>query len=175
MTEDQAKFLLIFNKKPSLNIDEIRGKIDLDDDTIYKILHDLMYNGIITGTRSRRTGVMVYRLLPPFPGIFEAQFMRGEAGEKQKKLAKVFDQLFDEWSSGIQTNYDDMVEQFNNAPPINRVVPVQEEVEIGNENLLPFEDVQKIIDKHEFIAVTYCYCRHEKNLINDPCKLDAPI
>ena len=175
LTKEQAEFLLIYSKKPSLNFNEIRAKTDLDDDAIYKMLNDLMYNGIITGTRSRSTGIKVYRLLPPFPGIFEGQFMRGETGEKQKKLAKVFDKLFDDWSSGIQMNYEDMVSQLRKAPPINRIVPVQEEVEIGNETVLPYEDVQNIIDRHEFIAVTHCYCRHEKNLINDPCKLDAPI
>ena len=32
MTEEQAEFIVkVFNKKPSLNIDQIKGKIDLDD------------------------------------------------------------------------------------------------------------------------------------------------
>lgn len=77
-------------------------------------------------------------------------------GEKQKKIAKVFDKLFDDWSNGIQKNYKDMVEQFKKAPPINRVVAIQQEVERGTEIVLPLEDVQKIIDKHENIAVTNC-------------------
>ncbi len=175
LTEEQAEFILIFSKKPSLNMDEIRSKTDLDDNAIHKMLNDLMYNGIITGTRSNRSGIRVYRLLPPFPGIFEAQFMRGERGEKQKNLARVFDKLFDDWSSGIQMNYDNMIPQFKNAPPINRIVPVEEEIDIGNETVLPYEVVQNIIGRHEFIAVTNCYCRHEKSLINEPCKLDAPI
>lgn len=175
LTEEQAKFLLIFNKKPSLNMEEIRNLTDLDNDSISHMLNDLMINGIITETRSRNTNILVYRLKPPFPGIFEAQFMRGEKGEKQKKVAQVFDKLFDAWSNGIQMNYKNMVEQFKKAPPINRVVPIQQEVEMGTELVLPLEDVQKIIEKHEYIAVTNCYCRHEKILLNDPCKLDAPV
>ncbi len=69
INEAQANFLLIF-EKPSLNINQIKEKTDLDETQLEKILNDLMYNGIITGTTSRSTGVKVYRLMGPFPGIF---------------------------------------------------------------------------------------------------------
>lgn len=38
MTEEQATFILIF-KKPSLNINEIKQKSDLDDDSLNKMLN----------------------------------------------------------------------------------------------------------------------------------------
>ncbi|MFX0071050.1 MAG: DUF362 domain-containing protein [Candidatus Hermodarchaeota archaeon] len=176
ITEEQAEFIIkVFKSKPSLNMEEIKAISDLDDVSIKNTLDDLMNNGIISGTKSKSTGILVYRLMPPFPGIFERQFMRGEIGEKQKKLALIFDTLFSDWSSGIQKNYDSMLKEFKNSPPINKVVPVQEEIGVGNEVVLPSMDVRKIINKHEDIALTHCYCRHEKKLLGDPCKLNAPI
>jgi ferredoxin len=173
MTEEQAKFIVkVFNKKPSLNIDQIKGKIDLDDESLHIVLNDLMDGGIVVGTPSRRTGIMVYRLLGPFPGMFEYTMMRGETGEKQKTLAKLFDKLFKGMSEATQKNYDNVVEGFKNFPPVNRIVPVEQEIEeLPKDKILPSEEVSNIIDKYDDIAYTHCYCRHEKDLLNDPCKV----
>jgi NAD-dependent dihydropyrimidine dehydrogenase PreA subunit len=75
---------------------------------------------------------------------------------------------------GTQRNYDTIVNAFKNAPPFDRVVPVDEEVEVQEEMVHPFEDVKRIIENAETIGLQYCYCRHLKDLLNDPCKLDAP-
>ena len=127
MTEEQAEFITVF-RKPSLTIDQLIDKTNLDEEALTLILNDLMNKGVIVGVPSRRSGVMVYRLLGAFPGLFEFQFMRGETGEKQKKLAQIFDSIFKELSKGAQKNYDSIVEQYKKFPPITRVVPVEEEI-----------------------------------------------
>lgn len=171
MTEEQAKFIVKTLKKPSLNIDQIKAKSDLDDATLKKMLNDLMNNGIVVGLPSRRTGVMVYRLLGPFPGMFEYTLMKGETGEKQEKLAKLFDKFFHQVSEGTQKNYDDIIIQFEKIPPINRVVPVEEIIdEIPVDKVVPYEEVSKIVDKFDNRAQVHCYCRHQKSLLKDPCK-----
>ncbi|MCK4380547.1 MAG: hypothetical protein KAW51_05355, partial [Candidatus Lokiarchaeota archaeon] len=60
------------------------------------MLDELMYNGIIVGLPSRTTGIMVYYINPPLPNLFEYPFMKGETGERQRKLAKLYDTFFDE-------------------------------------------------------------------------------
>jgi len=171
ITEEQAKFLLIF-KKPSLNFNQIKEKSDLDETQLKKILNNLMYNGVITGTTSRSTGVKVYRLMGPFPGIFEFTFMRGETTEKEKKLVKLFDKLFEEMSQATQKNYDELIPQYKKIiPAIARVVPVEKEIEVPKQIVLPFYEISKIVDKYDDIALTHCYCRHEKDLLGDPCKV----
>ncbi len=173
ITEEQAKFIVkVFNKKPSLNIDQIKAKTTLNDESLHKMLNNLMDGGIVVGTPSRRTGIMVYRLLGPFPGMFEYTMMRGETGEKQKTLANLFDKLFKGMSEATQKNYDYVVEGFKNFPPVNRIVPVEQEIEeLPKDKIVPSEEVSKIIDKYDDIAYTHCYCRHEKDLLNDPCKV----
>jgi ferredoxin/predicted transcriptional regulator len=173
ITDKQAKFIIkVFNKKPSLNVDQIREKIDLDDPSLHQMLNSLMDGGIVVGTTSRRTGVKVYRLLGPFPGMFEYTLIRGEVGEKQKKIAKLFDEVFRGMSEATQMNYDTLIDGFKNFPPVNRIVPVEEQIEdIPADKVVPFEEVSKIIEKYDDIAYTHCYCRHQKDLLGTPCKV----
>jgi hypothetical protein len=170
MTEEQAQFIQIF-KKPSLNLEQIKEKTILDDLSLNKMLNDLMDNGIIVGVPSRRTGMMVYRLMGPFPGIFEYTNLRGETDEKHKKIARVFETLFTEMQEGTQKNYETLTNQFKNFPALTRIVPVEEEIEdIPVEVVMPFEEVSKIIEKYDDIAVAHCYCRHQQDLLGNSCK-----
>jgi hypothetical protein len=80
---DQAEFISIFDK-PNMNLDEIKQRTDLDEENIKRILDDLLNAGVLSGTRSRSTGEMIYRLMALFPGIFEFTFMRGGTGKKKR-------------------------------------------------------------------------------------------
>jgi Pyruvate/2-oxoacid:ferredoxin oxidoreductase delta subunit len=171
MTDEQAEFILNF-KKPSLNIDEIKTKTGLDESSLNKILNDLMDNGIVVGLPSRRTGIMVYRLLGPFPGLFEYTNLKGEFGEEHEKRAKLFAKLFKEMGEGTQKNFDNLMNQFKNFPPINRIVPVEQEIEdVPVDKILPFEEISRIIDKFDDIALAHCYCRHQNDLLHNSCKV----
>ncbi|MBY9014264.1 MAG: 4Fe-4S binding protein [Candidatus Lokiarchaeota archaeon] len=171
MTDEQAEFITVF-RKPSLSIDQLKDKTNLDEEALTQTLNALMDNGIIVGVLSRRSGIMVYRLLGPFPGLFEMQFMRGETGEKQKKLAQIFDNIFKELSKGTQNNYENIVEQYKNYPPITRVVPVEEEIkDVPVDKILPYEEASRIVEKYDDIALVHCYCRHEKDLLEHSCSV----
>ena len=167
MNEEQAEFIQIFSK--SLNLKEINQKTPLDSGAVDRMLGELMHAGVITGIPSKRTGEMIYRLMPPIPGLFEFTLMRGEESEKEKKLAVLFDRLFGELSDIVQGSYDDVVGLFKHAKPITRVVPVEKEIKQKVDHILPYESIHQIIDKFDTIAVANCYCRHEKNLLGKPC------
>ena len=172
ITEEQAKFILIY-KKPSMTLEEIQQKIDMEEQKIIEMLDILMHNGIIVGTRSRSTGVIVYRLMGLYPGIFEYTFLRGESSEREKNLAVLFEKLFGEISIGTQKNYDSIIKVFKDLPPTDRTLPVEKEVEVGTETVMPFEEIKRYVEEYDDIALVHCYCRHAKELINDPCKLGA--
>ena len=173
LTVEQAKFLLGFRKR-SLNINQIKAKTDLDDKALDRMLNNLMDDGLIIGLPSRSTGIMVYYLIPILPGLFEYPFMKGEKGEKQKKLSILLNKLIDEFGQLTQSNYDELVKQFMKGNPLDRVVPVKKEVEIHQDVVLPYEDIKHIIANHDIISVNHCYCRNWKENLGDPCKLDAP-
>jgi DNA-binding Lrp family transcriptional regulator len=172
INEEQAEFIYKVFKKPNLNMVQIKKRIDLSEEEILGILDELMDEGVITGTTSESTGIEVYRLMPPFPGLFEFTLMRGKKGEKEKKLASLFDQIFNEMSELTQSNYENIVKQYENFPPIDRVVPVEQEIEeIPVENVLPYEEVSDIVDKFDDITLVHCYCRTEKDLLGEPCEV----
>lgn len=174
LTDEQAEFIQIF-KKPTLNIDQIRRKTDLTEDSLNKMLNNLMKAGILVGVPSKSTGIMVYRLMPMWPGIFEYQFLRGTSTDKDIKKAHLFEKLFEEMKEGTQSNYDNVVKHFKQFPALDRTIPVEELVDPGAEGVMPYEEVRKLLDDYEDIAVAHCYCRQEKKLVGKKCELDAPL
>ena len=167
MDEKEAEFIPVFTKP--MNIKDIKEKSNLSDEALDKMLDGLMNKGVITGIPSKNTGTVVYRLLPPIPGLFEFTLMRGEKTEKEKKLAKLFDQIFKELSDLVQSSYDPVMDFLKTVPPFTRVIPVEQGVETKHDDVLPYEDVKNIINKFDTIAVSTCYCRHEKDLLGKPC------
>ncbi|MHA2391151.1 MAG: indolepyruvate ferredoxin oxidoreductase subunit alpha [Promethearchaeota archaeon] len=173
ITEEQAKFLIQSFKKPSLTLEQIKENSHMDESSILETLDVLMYNGIIIGTKSKSSGVNVYRLMGPFPGIFEYTNLRGETDEKHVKLAKMFQKLFSERRGMNEENYETMINTFKNFPPTDRTLPVEKEVEVGTETVMPFEELKKYVEEYDDIAVAHCYCRHHQDLVDNPCKLGA--
>jgi len=168
MDEEEARFIHIFTK-PSLNMEEIRERCELDDASLQAMLDGLLHKGALMLTTSRSTGIDIYTLMPPFPGLFEMTMVRGETGEKQKKLAVLFEELFEELTQLIQSNYDNVMEALKTIPPITRVVPVECEVDVKLDSVMPYEDARRIVDKFDTFAVSHCYCRHYKDLLGKPC------
>lgn len=174
INEEQARLLLHF-KKPSLNMAQIleRTEDEFKEKEVKRLLKELLAGGVLVKSQSRTTGIDVYRLLGPFPGMFEYTMMKGETGEKQKRIAHLFEKLFDEMTERTQKNYDAITSQFKKVRelPTARVVPVEKEVKVGEEEVIPGENIIKLLDDYELIALTNCYCRHEKELVDNPCKV----
>lgn len=173
LTEEQAKFVLSF-KKQSMNLDELKAETNLTGDVLEATLNELMDAGIIGGAQSRSSGIMVYTLMNLLPGVFEYSFMKGETGVKQKKLADLYEKIFEQMTVATQNNYDGITAQFKKFPPFDRVVPVNEMVEPQQEQIMPYEDVKELINNFNPISVSNCYCRHHKNLLGESCKINAP-
>lgn len=169
ITEEQAKFLVLL-RKSSYNLEQIKPLTDMDDEALNKMIKDLNHSGALTAIPSKSTGVMVYRIVPFFPGMLEFTLMRGETNEKTKKIARLWQKFFDEIVKLTQMNYDLVINSLKSARSIDRVLPVEEEIEVQEERIIPLEEMSKIIEEHDTIALTTCYCRHQKDLIGDSCK-----
>ena len=77
ITEEQANFIALL-RKSSYNLEELKSLTDLDDESLNKMIKDLNHNGALTAIPSKSTGVMVYRIVPFFPGMLEFTLIRGE-------------------------------------------------------------------------------------------------
>ncbi|MCP4763067.1 MAG: hypothetical protein GY870_14925, partial [archaeon] len=97
-----------------------------------------------------------------------------ESGEREKKLAVLFEQLFVDMTDLVQNNYESMTEQYKKTNFADRVIPVEKFIDNASEQVVPLEIVKNLIDKSELIALSNCYCRHHKDLLDEKCDINAP-
>ena len=170
LTEEQAKFIQRF-KKRSYTFDQIKARAkDLDDETIKDSIKSLMKVAAISAIPSKSTGEIIYYVSPLMPGMLEFEFMKGLSEEKHKRLANLHEQFFADMTEMVQNSYDQMVSMMKIAPAISRTVPVEAEIAPTEEEVVPYEEISKLLDVSGTIGVGSCYCKHGKDLINDPCK-----
>lgn len=170
-TNEQAEFIKLFDR-PSQTLEQLKENCSMTENVLLAMLESLMQKGAVVGLPSRRTGVMVYRLLPFFPGMFEYTNFRGETSEWHKNLVRLFDRMFNELADSNQENYDDLVELSRQLPPVPRIIPIETEIdEPMGDKVMPAEEVSRIVDGHDYIALANCYCRHGKDLLGEPCKV----
>jgi len=174
ISEEVAENLVLNFRKRSMTLEQLKEKSKFDEYYLREMLESLIDSGVGAVYPSDSSGIDVYYLAGPVPGIFERIFMKGETGEKFTKLAILFEKYFKEIGDAFQKDYDNVMGLFYTIPPIYRIVPVEEKIDVHKELVLPYEEVSKIIEKFDIIAVGICYCRHQRELLEDPCKLNAP-
>jgi Pyruvate/2-oxoacid:ferredoxin oxidoreductase delta subunit len=103
---------------------------------------------------------------PPFvPGIFEYQFMRGTATERDKKLAH----LIHDYKSAVDKARKPMAGVF----PAMRVITVDHTIKADNQ-IHTYDQVKSYIEKYDALAVSTCYCRHQARLIDEQSHCGSP-
>ncbi len=116
----------------------------------------------------KQDNVVLYKLLPIAPGIFEFQFMRGGNTDRDRQLARLFRAYVDVVGEHLKKDFpapEDMT-------PFMRVIPVEETIEAG-QRVYTFDQISRYIESADAIAVGHCYCHHEAFLLGkETC--DAP-
>jgi len=183
--EEDLDFVLAFREHKSQTLDQLKETTGLSESEVVEKASKLASRGVIFNQPNRK-GTMVYRLLPLLNvGTFEYMFMgKIEHNERNRQISALFDQLFEELEDIVQSNYDSLMPQLMQAPPVDRTVPmaenkstgqpikimVDESVEESADRILPAQQVEALIEKFDEIALGYCFCRHHKDLSGQPCK-----
>lgn len=143
----------------SFTLDDISERIDRDKDSIRKMLGKMAERGTVF--KVRREGETVYRLLPVIIGWFETPFWPGPGeDDRQGELAPLWDDYCsDEW----------LDELGDRETPIQRTLPEEGAISPRAE-IIPYEDVAKLVEKREDIAVAHCPCRIMARLSGDGCR-----
>lgn len=102
-------------------------------------------------------GTWCFRMLPWVFGIYEFQIRR---------LDREFAELNEEYSPVYGKQF------FSQAPQLMRVLPIEEEIAVGQE-VLPYEKVSCLIDQNESFLANDCICKKEQGLLGHPC--DRPM
>jgi len=157
LSEEEAAFIPTFTK-PTLNLDEIRERCGLDGASLEAMLDGLLHKGALMVSTSRGTGMAVYRLMPPFPGLFEYTAGRdGREGEAARGPLR---------PALFGTDADDPGPLRQRRPRPAGRAPHNPRGPGG----LRYEDAMRIIEKFSTFAVGHCYCRHHKELLGKPCR-----
>lgn len=185
ITEGELDLIMGFKRKSSQTIEQLMKSSKLSEDEILSKVESLAKKGVIFNQPSS-SGIMVYRLLPLVNvGIFEYTFMKKlEFSDKEKQLAKLFEDLFKEVQGSIQDTYDITIDFLKSLPPVDRTIPfyenvstgkdieikINESIEVPKESIVPAQKIEGIVKKFEHIAVAHCFCRHHKDILGEPCK-----
>jgi len=187
ITEEKDLDFIIkaFKRKFSLTMEQLKKNTKMTEKEILPRLNSLASKGVIFDQPSS-SGLRVYRLLPlMMVGPFEYIYMgKINYTDEEKELAILFKELFDDAKVFIQNNYAQVFPIFENLPPIDRTVPIlqqgvsgkeiqidiNENIEVPKELIVLSQTIEDMIEKFDEIAVGHCFCRHHRDLLNQPCK-----
>ncbi len=149
---------------PGLNpVEEIVRQTGRQREEAVSLLESMADKALVF--HQKRDGRDHYKLMPVLPGFFEYQFMKGGTSDRDRRLARLFQDYFDRaWTvtQGVAPGV------LKGLTPFSRVIAVEKEV-TGDNVVHTHEKVSDYIRNAEFISVSTCYCRHHGELLGDPC------
>ena len=160
ITPEEAKFLSHLSVYPStMSVKKIIKKTGKSLDDVNNIINNLMKKGAIM-KQGKKFSIH-------FPiVIFEAPMIDDIPDELGRKFAELSKKFY--WDE----NWARKFVGTKNAP-LNRVIPVTESIE-SNQQILASEEIFKIIEEVENLAVVPCACRKRAEKIGNR-KCDHPI
>ncbi|MCD6569317.1 MAG: 4Fe-4S binding protein [Deltaproteobacteria bacterium] len=128
-------------------VEEIAQAAGLSPEEAEKRL-EAMADKVIIFSREK-DGKRGYGLVPSIPGLFEFPFMRGGGTPVHERLGRLWEEY----------HKDGMGASFAGKPtPLARVIPVEDSLNIETK-AHPYEEVSRLIEETDFIALAECACR----------------
>jgi ferredoxin len=176
LNKEEAEFILNF-RKPRLTYRQLKEKTGMEDAKLKEILNSLMDNGFVMDWPIKDSDEMEYRLLPPVADTFEYSLVRFDRPyEQKKKLAEIYNKMFEEANEMTQTNYGGLMPIFKDQMPIfARIIPIEKEIPVPKEKVLPLHEASKIIDQQEIISLSEYPCKLQKGLMGESCQIASDI
>jgi NAD-dependent dihydropyrimidine dehydrogenase PreA subunit/DNA-binding Lrp family transcriptional regulator len=193
ISEDNLDFLMAFKKNISQTMEQLKESIakycenHYSEEEILKIVEQLAKNGVMFDQPNRH-GVVVFRLAPIYRQ-FEYTFMKKlEKTDEFIELARLFNESEKELAAIAQNDYENLPNMVKSMPAQDRTVPIRENKETGEEikiivneelvvpeeQIVTTQDIKKLIEKFDDIAVGQCYCRQKEDFLGHTCKQNPP-
>jgi Pyruvate/2-oxoacid:ferredoxin oxidoreductase delta subunit len=183
--EEALSYVKYFKSKTSQTMEQLKETSSQTEEEILPNLIKLAKVGIIFNQPNRH-GVVVYRLMPFIDvGVFEYTFMGElEDNEANRELARLYHELMGGLKDIIKNNYDAVKVFVQKRAPVDRTIPytinkatgneieivVDKILDVPEEKILPVQKVEELVEKFDDIAVGHCFCRHQQDLLDNPCK-----
>ncbi|MEN6320532.1 MAG: 4Fe-4S binding protein [Syntrophaceae bacterium] len=164
-TPEEAEIAVHMNFSPR-SIEDIASAAGIPVDEAEYLLEFMAQRAVIFSRT--KDGKEFYGLLPTVPGLFEFPLLRGKGTPLHERLGKLWTKYR---KDGLGASFA------GNPTPLARVVPVEHAVE-NTIHIHPYEEVSKLIEKADTIALARCACRSSVGVCRAPIDVclffDAP-
>jgi ferredoxin len=183
--EEVLAFIKFFRKKTTQTLEQLKETSSLPEEEILRSVEKLAKVGLIFNQPNRH-GLMVYRLMPFVDvGVFEYTFMGElEDNEENRELAQLYHELTSGLKDLLKNNYEAVEAFVKRRAPVDRTIPytinkttgneieivIDKTLDVPEEKILPVQKVEELVEKFDDIAVGHCFCRHQQDLLDNPCK-----
>lgn len=178
-TEEQAALGAVFPLGAHKARDLAR-RLNRDEKELADLLERMADGGLVFALKGG-DGEYEYSLLQFVPGVVEFQLMKGNDTPKDRKIARMFEELMKNMGKLMSAAKKDAkpakdempkpVKAKTPKPPI-RTVTVEKELPAGSE-IYPYEKLTELIERESSFAAAKCYCRHHDYLVDKPCKVEG--
>ncbi|MFC1822371.1 ATP-binding protein [Thermodesulfobacteriota bacterium] len=132
-----------------ITLADLATKMNEGNEEVEQIVEGMAKEGKVLVMTSRKDGKKYYSLWPLLPGILESTYADGIENDQRRRLARLIEKYV---ADGL---WNEIASSDN---PLFRIIPINKNVEASSE-VLPFEEVNKIIEEAEVITVIPCLCR----------------
>jgi electron transport complex protein RnfB len=132
----------------------ISARAGVDPKAAYRTLKAMVRKGQIRA--GKKDGQLAFGLMPFVVGFYEEQLPRLD-----RELAELFEQYYQEAKGALFA-----------APPIHRVIPVEEAIP-ANIEIYPYERASELLEGAKAWGVRDCICRLQQKLVGKGC--DRPV
>jgi electron transport complex protein RnfB len=132
--------------------DAIAVRAGVASEAVEATLQEMARRGLIRA--GEESGQACFSLLPFLVGVYERQLLRMDG-----ELARLYERYYQETQGGSV---------IRDAPPVHRVIPVQEAVPVDLE-ILPHEWASRLVQEARSWAVRNCVCRTQRQLLGQGC------
>ena len=149
-TQEDAENALKLRPYPE-TVEMIAERFGKEPSEMHEILLSMATKGQIGSTKM--SGIRMFLFVPFVVGIYEFQLYRID-----KELTDLFEEYFPTLMKAIG----------GHGPAMARVVPINTEIK-GTGEIVPYDDIKKMIEDSNSFILNECICRKEQALAGEPC------
>ena len=169
----------------NITLPQLESKMNLSKSEFDRIFENLLDKGHVTQLESEEgKDEAVYHLMTVFPGWFELYLMRGAETPDRKEFAERVSKYYSMAADFDPEIINAILRQVGpqrsiavaNSPK-TRLINIGESIEPQVNEVFPPHSVVEIfnrLDDNEIITVGHCFCRQQRKLVGDPCRVGLP-
>jgi len=169
----------------NLTRSEIEQKVKSPQGDFNVLFETLQDKGHITEMEPEKGGTpAVFHLMSIFPGWFEIYLMRGTETPDRKEFSRRLSRYF----SAAQEFDPEIINEVMREtgphrsiavanPTLSRLISVDVPVPSPVNEIHPPHSVMNVLEKldeDDIIALAHCFCRQQRKMDNDPCRMQLP-